>query len=81
MHALVNYAFVPVEKRTLTLVDDVLRHRLASGKVPGRVFRLVGTAAGGNYACRYLRCTRKRIAADAAATVSARYSRRLSGPG
>lgn len=45
MHAPGHYAFVPVEKRRL--VDDVLRHRLESGKVPGRVFRLVGTAPGG----------------------------------
>ncbi|PTB41337.1 hypothetical protein M441DRAFT_396655 [Trichoderma asperellum CBS 433.97] len=39
------YAFRACEKRRL--VDDVLRHRLESGKVPGRVFRLVGTAARG----------------------------------
>lgn len=45
MHAPGCYASVPAEKRRF--VDDVLRHRLESGKVPGRVVRLVGTAAGG----------------------------------
>lgn len=54
-------------------MDDVLRHRLESGKVPGRVFCLVGTAAGGIYARRYLRCTRKHMPLYATILVSLRY--------